>query len=171
MKRWLSLLLAILLLAVFGVFAVASGESEEKKQAGGSVDNAESVASAGADNTELGDYLVDIKSCRIAKDYEGKPVVIVTYGFTNNGENTTSFTVAISDKVFQNGVGLNKAFILDDSAQYSSDNQMRDLQTGASLDVEVAYVLNDTTSDIVVEVSELISLNDAKLTATFSITQ
>ena len=40
---------------------------------------------------------------------------------------------------------------------------------GATIEVEVAYELNDTTTDIEVEVSELISFNDSMITKTFSI--
>ena len=40
---------------------------------------------------------------------------------------------------------------------------------GASLDVEVAYELNDTTSDVEVEVKEWLSFNEKVLTKTFSI--
>ncbi len=42
---------------------------------------------------------------------------------------------------------------------------------GASLEIEVAYELNDITTDIVVEVSELISFSDDVVTRTFSISK
>ena len=66
---------------------------------------------------------------------------------------------------------MNSAYILDDSANYSSDNQTKNIQKGATLDVEVAYMLNDNTTDIVVEVKEFISFNDKKITKTFKIAQ
>ena len=70
---------------------------------------------------------------------------------------------------YQNGVGLNSAFVLDDSANYSSDNQTKEIKKGASIEVEVAYELNDTTSDIEVEVEELFSFDDTVIKKTFSI--
>lgn len=117
----------------------------------------------------LGEYSVKIKSCRLAKDYEGKDIVIVNYEFTNNSEDNASFTFAISDKVFQNGVGLNKCYTASESAKYSSDNQSKDIKKGTSLDVEVAYNLNDNTTPIEVECSELISFSNDKITKKFNI--
>lgn len=73
--------------------------------------------------------------------------------------------------MYQDGVGLNTAIIIDDNASYSSDNQLKKIKKGASLDVEVAYELNDTTTDIEVEVKEFISFNDKTIKKTFSIAE
>lgn len=128
-----------------------------------------SLDSEDSTNT-LGDYSVEIKSFRLAEDYDGKPVVIVKYVFSNNaGDEPTSFTWAFDDQVYQDGVGLNKAYFLADSANYSSDNQDKEIKKGSSIEVEVAYELNDTTTDIEVEVAELFSMSDKKVTKTFSI--
>ena len=160
-SKWL---IAVLVVAMFAVFALGSGESETADQGSGSANTKATVAS------EIGKYSVVIDSCRLAEAYDGKPVVIVKYIFTNVAdENPTSFMVAFDDAVFQEGVGLNPAYILDDSANYSSDNQMKEIKKGASLEVEVAYELNDQEKEIEVEVMELFSFNDKKLTKTFSI--
>ena len=118
----------------------------------------------------MGDYEVEIKSARLTKDFEGKAVVVITYAFTNHGKDNASFSFALNDEVFQNGVGLNNAYILKDD-DYSADNQTKEIKTGASLDVDVAYELNDSTTDVEVEVSELISFDDAKITKTFKIAE
>ena len=156
--------LAILVIVAFFVFAVCSGESSTTDQCIGSANSENKV------NYELGDYSVVIDSCRLAKDYAGKPVVIVKYVFTNvANENPTAFFVAFDDAVYQNGVGLNHAYVLEDSANYSEDNQTKQIKKGASIDVEVAYELNDTTTEIEVEVEELFSFNSDKLIKKFSI--
>lgn len=163
MKKRLSMILAILMVAVFAFFAVASSsEGEETKQE-------DAKAEAQGTESNVGEYLVDIKSARLSEDYEGKPVVVITYGFTNNSDEAASFYLAFEDKVYQNGVGLEKAYILDDDDPYDDGNQMKDIKTGASLDVEVAYLLNDAETDVEVEVKELFSLNDDMVTRTFSI--
>lgn len=165
MKKY-SVLLTVLLVVAFALFALGSGESEVKNQGS---DKAGTTV-AGADS--IGKYTVQIDSCRIAKDYTGKPVVIVKYIYTNvSDDNPTSFMVAFDDSVFQNGVGLNGAYVLDDSANYSADNQMKEIKAGASLEVEVAYELNDTTTDIEVEVRELFSFQDTVISKTFSIAE
>ena len=164
-NKIINLILAVTVICIFGLFALGSGESTETDQGSGS------AKPAVAETTNLGDFNIDIKECRLAKDYEGKDIVIVKYGFTNNGEDATSFMVALDDKVYQDGVGLNTTFMAADSANYSSDNQMKDIKKGASIDVEVAYDLNDTVTDIEVEVKELFSFDDSVVRKTFSITQ
>ncbi len=160
MKKLISILLAVILLVTFGVFALGSGQSDDDSSQG----------SGEAADTEIGDYSVVIDSCRLAKDYENQPVVIVKYIFTNNNdEDNAAFYLAFEDTVYQDGVGLNEAYVLKESANYSADNQTKEIKKGASIEVEVAYKLNDTTTDIEVELKELFSFNDKKITKTFSI--
>ena len=154
MKRWISLLLALVMVAAFMAFAVASGSDEPNADQG-----TDSVVAEKAD-TDLGDYSVVIDSCRLAEDYEGKAVAIIKYIYTNNSDTATSFMVAFDDAVYQDGIGLNPSYVVADSANYDSDNQMKEIQKGASLEVEVAYELNDTKTDLNVEVKEWISLSD-----------
>ncbi|MBE6825016.1 MAG: DUF5067 domain-containing protein [Ruminococcaceae bacterium] len=164
MKKIISLTLALLLILSFAVFAIGSSESETVDQGSDSAQSDEN------NNNSLGDYAVEIDSCRLAKDYEGKDVVIVKYIYTNvSADNATAFYIAFEDTVYQSGIGLNRAYILEDSANYSEDNQTKEIKAGASLDVEVAYELNDTTTDIEVEVKELISFDDKTITKTFTI--
>lgn len=168
MKRTLALLLAVAVLLSFAVFALGSSSETEPADQGNATADKDNAAAD--DTTSLGQYSVEIKSCRIAKDYEGDPVVIVLYGFTNvSSEESGSFMFCFDDVVYQNGVGLNECLFVDKSANYSADNQTKEIKKGATLDVEVAYELNDTTTDIEVEVKELFSFDDKTLTKTFSI--
>lgn len=161
----IKLISGMLLMVVFMLCALGSGDTETSDQGSGKVD------SETQKSDEIGKYTLEILSCRLAKDYQKKDVVIVKYKFTNvSDENPASFMLAFSDGVYQAGVGLNKAFVLDDSEKYSADNQTKEIKKGASIEVEVAYELNDTTTDIEVEVEELFSFNDDKIVKTFSIT-
>ncbi len=164
-KRLAGLFAVCLLICAFSIFALGSGEDETNNQGKSSVEVDDSAQKEG----DLGDYLLEIKSCRLAKDYEGKAVAIVMYNFTNNADDATSFMLAFEDNAYQNGIGLNEAYMLSDGANYSSDNQMKEIKKGASLDVEVAYELNDTTSDIEVEVKQLFSFDESTITKTFSL--
>lgn len=171
MKKIVTLLVIASLVMSIGLFAtgciaVDTSTDEPTSEAAAN----ETIAKPEESSNELGDYTVDIQSCRLAKDYEGKDVVIVKYLFTNVSNDTaTSFTSAVNHEVFQGGVGLNQSLFLDDSANYNSDNSLKDIKKGASLEVEVAYELNDTTTDIEVEVSEFFSFDDAVVTKTFSL--
>lgn len=179
MKKFITLLLTLALVSSFGLFAIGSGESDGgKTQGSGTVDNTVSTGKtqtrgkADSDNNaSISDYLLEIKSCRLTKDYEKAPVIIITYSFTNNGEDAASFNLTFNDEAFQNGVGLNKAYVLADSANYNSDNQSKKIQKGSSLDVEVAYKLNDNSTDVTVEISQLFSWDNTKISKTFTITE
>ena len=162
-NKVLSFVMATVLVAVFCLFALGSGESTKGDQGSGESKNAAEAS------TKLGDYNVEIKACRLAKDYEGKNVAIITYGFTNNADEATAFAYTFEYHVYQNGVGLNEAYILSDSANYAGENQTKEIKKGATLDVEVAYVLNDTTTELEVEVGELFSFDDSVVTKTFTI--
>lgn len=162
MKK-VKVLVSILCVLLFAMFALGSGESTSEDQGTGSAQKAET-------NTNIGNYSVEIQSCRLAKDFEGKDVVIVKYLYKNvANDNPTAFYITFDDNVYQNGVCLNEAYMLADSAQYSSDNQMKAIKKGASLEVEVAYELNDTTTAVEVEVKELFSFDNTTITKTFDI--
>lgn len=165
MKKLTSIILAILLICTFALFAIGSGESDSETSDQGSG----SAEVSDTKDDELGDYSVVIDSCRLAKDYEGDDIVIVKYIFTNNAEDSASFFLAFDETVYQDGIGLNECYFADDSANYSSDNQTKEIKQGSTLDVEVAYELNDTTTDIQVEVKELFSFDDKTITKTFTI--
>lgn len=160
-------ILSMLLAVLFILFAVASGSDdsgEVKEQDKGTVEKTEE-----ANEQAIGDYEVEILTCRLTKDYEGKDAVIITYRFTNVlGDEPASFMWSFSDKVYQGGVECETAYIYDDDS-YDSANKDKEIKAGASLEVECAYVLNDTTSDVEVEVTELISLDETKITKTFEI--
>ena len=163
MKK-IRVVLSIMLVAMFALFAMGSGDDST------TVDQGSGSVGGSLAEENIGDYSVEIMSCRLAKDYSGKDVVSVKYLFKNVADDdAVSFMFAFDDNVYQNGVGLNSAFVLDDSANYSSDNQTKEIKKGASIEVEVAYELNDTTSDIEVEVEELFSFDDTVIKKTFSI--
>ena len=158
------IILAVLLVAAFFVFAAGSGESGTTDQ------GKDTVAATEKKEDAIGKYSVVIDSCRMAKNFEGKEVVIIKYIYTNvSNDEPTAFYIAFDDAAYQNGVALNGAYVLAESANYDEGNQTKAIKKGASLEVEVAYLLNDTTTDVEVEIEELFSFNDTKLTKTFSI--
>lgn len=185
-----SIIVTILLLAVFFLFAAGSGEDATDATSKDVEQPKETVTSTEAENvvtpteeyeetveaTEpeqegvLGDYIVEIDSCRMAKDYEGKPIVIVKYIFTNvSDDSPAAFLYTFDAAVYQNGIGLNESYFVDDDANYDSGNQTKEIKAGTTIEVEIAYELDDTTTDIEVEVSEFISWNDDKISKTFAL--
>lgn len=110
---------------------------------------------------------MSILDATLSKDYEDKDAIIVSYDFTNNGENETSFMVAISAKAYQDGIELESAIIMGDDL--NAEDQMKNIKPGATLTVKKAYVLDNNTSPVEVEVEKLISWDDNApvLTKTF----
>lgn len=166
MKKSISAILSILAILMFAFFAIASGSSDDGET---KTQDSDSVAAETVDNSSLGDYQVEIKSARLTENYEGKATVVVTYGFTNNSESPAAFWLSVSDTVYQNGVGLEKAYVLKDGDPYDEANQNKEIKSGVTLDVEVAYILNDAETEIEVEVKEYMGFSDDVITKTFSL--
>ena len=115
---------------------------------------------------KIGKYNVTIKDYRITEDSSGGNILIITYTFTNNSDESMAFMYAIEDKCFQNGVELGDVFTSWGIDDYSFDNQSKEIKPGISLDVQVAYELNDTTTDVEVELDKYFSWTDSKIVYT-----
>lgn len=113
----------------------------------------------------IGDYGCVVKEAKLCTDYDGKDAVLITYEFTNNSSEAASFDIALYDTVYQDGIGLETAFLADEETD-SFDVQIK---PGATKDVKKAYLLRDTTTDLEVEISESFSFTDDKLVSTVKI--
>ena len=131
--------------------------------------DAKKTENAATDEGDLGDYHVKILDAETGlKDYDGNPVIGVKYEYTNNGEENMMFDVAVNAQAFQDGVQLELAFMDEFSDEY--ENSSKEVKPGTTLTCEMYYALT-SDSEVEVEVSELISFGDAKLTKTFSVAQ
>jgi len=173
-KWWFWVVAAVIIIALISAIGGKDENPENKSDissANQTSDNNDSENDSmpeEAGNGTLGDYTVSIVDHTLTQDYEGKPAVVITYNWTNNSDDTTSFAVALNSKVFQNDIQCDIAVIMDSNV-YNADNYMKDIRPGASLDVQLAYVLQDNTNPIEVEVSELISFSDDKILKKFDI--
>lgn len=112
---------------------------------------------------DLGDYHVEISGAALGQDYNGKAAVIFTYKWTNNSDKTTSAMVATIEKAFQDGVELDTAIIMG-----IGDNNMRDVRPGGTLDIQKAYLLNNSSSAVEFEISEFLSWSNEKVSKSFN---
>lgn len=167
-----------LLFTLAAVFALClTGCSGEPSESGGepAQSNVAETASPSPEPEEgengagnLGDYTVEILSARKSTDYEGKDAIVIRYSFTNNSDDATSFMFATQSKAFQDGVELEMAVLMDDDT-YNSQDLTKEIKTGASIEVEKAFVL-DSDSPVEAEVSELVSFDDEqKVEKTFDL--
>lgn len=156
-KKKTGLIIAIVaIIAVIAIIAALGGGGDKKPDTSSNSNASTSAASASVDKAKS-DFEVKLKSSKITKDYEGKPALIVKYTFTNNSDKTASWAYAIQDNAFQNGIGLNTAII---TGSNDIDTQTKQIMPGKSLDVQVAYSLDDTATPVEIQISELISLDD-----------
>ncbi|MBO4853607.1 MAG: DUF5067 domain-containing protein [Oscillospiraceae bacterium] len=166
MKKFLSLFLVVLTCFML----VACGESSTPAQ--GESSSPTETDSTAAENTgegDLGDYHVRVTGYHLAKSYDDKDVIILDYEFTNNDEDATSAETALYIKMFQDGIQLESAIVIDDS--YDSDNGFKDIKTGVTLPCQCAYELENTTSPVEVEISKLFSFSDATVTYVINLSE
>lgn len=123
---------------------------------GGIEEGQETTETTRANPANLGDYAVEIKSATVTQDYDGNPAVIITYSWTNNSSETTSPMLSISTAVFQDGIGMDSAFIYDDP-DYDGGMYSTDVRPGTTIEVQQAFELSNTTSPIEVEITEAFS--------------
>lgn len=159
----INIVLTIILYAAMGG-ALLSGLSDETAVDSSYTESydelaAESGADAGntSDNT-VGDYTCVVKGAEVCKDWEDKDAVLITYEFTNNSDSAISFDVALDARAYQGGIGLETAILDDDT-----DILDVDIKPGVTKEVKKAYVLRDTSTEIEIEISELISFSDDKI--------
>lgn len=131
-KWWFWLIIVLVLIVIIGTTGGDDTDTGATNAASGdsSVSQAVVKTEANKDN-KLGKYQLEIKNARMTETYDGKPAVVITYGFTNNSDKPASFYVSIDENVYQNDIGLNEAIILTSSDDYSSDNQRKEIKTGA----------------------------------------
>lgn len=115
-------------------------------------------ATASAAKAATGKYTVTIDGSHQATDYDGKPVLVVDFTFTNNDTKPAMFLIAIRAKAFQNGVELDTGIPKDDKA-YQVGVGSKEIKPGATVKVQGAYVLADS-SEVTIEVQETLDLTD-----------
>lgn len=148
----------VFLSVIAGAAAEAFGDAASDEPRSAATESTEEAADG--DAAAESDYAVTIDGAAQTQDYEGRPALVVDFTFTNNGDEAANFMFATSPQAFQDGVELESAVIVDDS--FDSAAALKDIKPGASVQVQSAYVL-DGTSDVTVEVSELISFDDTLL--------
>ncbi|MCM1113976.1 MAG: DUF5067 domain-containing protein [Clostridium sp.] len=115
----------------------------------------------------IGDYKCVVTGAKICKDWEGKDAVLITYDFTNNSDEATSFDVALEANAYQDGIGLETAILEDEDTDYLDVN----IKPGVTKAVNKAYLLRDTSTAVEIEINEWLSLNDDKIATTVELTK
>lgn len=168
-KKKRLIILGIIVAVIILIAVVAGGSSDSDSDSATSNANSSSSSAVSAEKEEkvdgkLGKYNVTVKSAKIVKDWEGKDTVKITYEFTNNASDSASFDIALSDNLYQNGIGLESTLLSDnDDVDLGFDVKIK---PGTTKEVSKVYILRDTKTPIDVEIEEWISFSDEKLTYT-----
>jgi hypothetical protein len=146
----------VVLVLVFGMVACGGGEpsgSSANPGSGGS--SASDEVTPAPDNSQAdAKYVVTIDDCSrtVVNEYTGdKDVVVITFTFTNNSNEETSFLYAILVNAFQNGDTLLSAIELN--AEFM-DAMKSEIAPGATITVQQAFIINDD-SPVLVECDDL----------------
>lgn len=154
MKKPIAVFAAACMLASSMALAACSSEGAQEP-----AQDATEAAAPAEEKAPESVYAASIDALNPASDYEGKPAIVVTYSWTNNSDRATSAAAALALKAFQNGVQLEAGIV---TGGIDGDGYMAEVKPGAGTTFQLAYLLDDQ-SDVTVEVSELISLDDVML--------
>lgn len=115
---------------------------------------------------KLGDYELLYKGACIMEDSDGNDAIVLTLDFTNNGKENASYLWSVNETVMQNGVELEVATVFTDYDTFETviDGQFIDVAPGTTLEVQTAFVLNDTTSEIKATFEELLGSKKGTIT-------
>ncbi len=169
-KKRLIILGVVAAVIAFLLFIDSIGGSDENKSTQNNPsENTPQTVNAVQENKKddiIGDFGCKVKSAKLCKDYRGKNSVLITYEFTNNADDAVSFDTALDDNVYQDGVELETAILDEDTDLFDVS-----VKPGVTKEVKKAYVLRDDSTPLEVEIEELFSFNDDKITTTVNITK
>lgn len=152
LNTWKKLLAIMAVLIMAFAFTACGGGGDS----GGSEESTE-AASADSNVAVIGDYEAEITNMEIMQDYDGDNAIVITYNFTNNGEESESFSWAFTEKLFQDGVQLEYAaiFVSEDSYDTLDEDLSTEIQPGNTLEVKSTYKLNDMENPVNLELTDL----------------
>jgi hypothetical protein len=150
---------------------VVDGESsnvEMKKIADASPVESEDVSESalGAD-VDLGQYIVSIDSASLATDDEGNDVIVVSYTWTNNSDDSQMASVALLAQAYQDGIQIDSAYLYGDS-NFDFDAADKNIRPGVTQSVVCAFTLENKTSPVEVEISDWTDFSSSKVIAAYT---
>ena len=164
-KKKRLIILGVVIAVIIVIAVIGSSGSDD----GNNSDSTTAPISAQKDEKtegEIGNYVCTVKEAKLCKDWESKDSVKITYSFTNNSSDSTSFDVALEDNVYQDGVGLESTWINDEEDDFGFDVKIK---PGTTKDVIKVYKLRNKNTDLEVEIGEYLSFDDTKITTTVKI--
>lgn len=155
-RKTLALLLGVVM--AFGLTACggSSVPAEDSTEESEQVEQIEEESAGLPSEGDVGAYHVALTGCAFNTDYDGNNIIVVTYDFTNNSEETMSPLVGVYIQAFQNGIELEHGFVMD-TAVCDVGIEQKEIKPGATLTgCQTCFVLT-SESPVEIEVSDIIS--------------
>lgn len=139
MKKLLAMLLCLALCFAFvGCGPTDDGAGDDLVSGG----DGDAVAADGS-------LLVEVTGHEIVKDADGVDAIVVKIKYTNETAQPQNFKLGVRYSLTQNGAELTTAPLTDDSPYLEMvTNGQKKAATGETIEVAMAYVLNDTTTPV-----------------------
>lgn len=149
-KKWWFWVIIVILVIILAS-AIGGGSDSSDNGATTPTETTTAVAAkADSNGNNIGDYTVK-----------------VVYSFTNNSKDAISFDVACTDEVYQDGIQLETTVLSNDETDLLDVK----IKPGVTKDVTKAYKLSDSKTDLTVEVGQLLSFDDTKVTTTVKLSK
>lgn len=98
------------------------------------------------------DFEVKLSGHKVTADEDGQPVLLLDLSFTNNSKKPAAFSATVDEKLFQNGVELDPTYLSSyfnaDVDDEKSRNASKEVQPGTTIDVQVAFALQDGSAPV-----------------------
>lgn len=114
-------------------------------------------------NYSVGDEVFSFTRYDITSDFEGNLALVLCFEYTNNSSEPNMAASDFYVQVFQNGIEKDTCILSSDSQwETLSKNLVTDIKDGVTLPVCRSFVLDDLTSPIDIETSELVNFSDSQ---------
>lgn len=112
-----------------------------------------------------GKYKVEFGTAeKVVSDYEEGDLLLVSYTFTNNSDETVAADTALMLQAFQDGVEIEQAF----DSSLTGDNASKNLRPGSSLECKALFKLS-STNDVEVEATEFLGMDESMVTKVYTL--
>ena len=109
------------------------------------------------------EFDVTIDNVTVTDDGDGNNIVVIDYTFTNDSDEATSFSMAVEEELFQDGVQLQSGYLPYNHPMYDeidSSNSYTDIKAGASIQVREVYELK-SDSNVEIKLTDRSSFDNA----------
>lgn len=106
----------------------------------------------------FGDYTVTVLSCEEVLDVNDCHSLRVEYAFTNNSDSQATFSTSILTTASQGEYRLANTSPADADTEYSA--QLKFVQPGESVNCATYYLLNDSSTDVIINIANMLSSTD-----------